>query len=100
QAVVTYRGDDVDLVSPLLLQAGLAIVLGAGLFTVLAVIGRQPWLNPIGVAGGAALTAGGLLSSNSAGLVQRQGRMTREFQRVRLLPQVVGVLAAALLWAA
>src|SRR6266566_764666 len=100
QAVVTYRGDDVDLAAPLLLQAGLAIVLGTGLFTALAVLGTQLWLNPIGVAGGAALTAGTLLASNSAGLAQRRGKMTREFQWVRLLPQAVGVLAAVLPWAA
>jgi O-antigen/teichoic acid export membrane protein len=100
QAVVTYRGSDENLVGPLVLQAGLAVVVGVGLFTVLAVVDAQSWLNLIGIAGGAALTVGAVIASNSTGLVQRRGRMTREFQRVRLLPQVFGVLAATALWGA
>jgi O-antigen/teichoic acid export membrane protein len=99
QAVVTYRGEDNDLVGPLVLQAALAVLLGAGLFSVLAVTGAEPWLNPAGVVGAAALTTGSVLASNSAGLVQRSGWMTRDFQRVRLLPQGVGVIAAVILWA-
>ena len=57
-------------------------------------------MNPVGLFGGAALTAGMLISSNSAGLAQRHGRMTGDFQRVRLIPQVIGVLAIIWLWRA
>jgi O-antigen/teichoic acid export membrane protein len=100
QAVVIYTGSDSDLPRPLLLQAVVALALGFGLFLVLAWSGTQPWLSSIGILGGAALTAGMLMSSNAAGLAQRQGLMRREFQYVRLIPQVIGVLAIIWLWQA
>ena len=100
QAVVTYAGSDDELPRPLLLQSGVAFTVGFGTFTVLAVSGTQNWINWYGIFGGAALTAGSLISSNSAGLAQRYGRMTREFQRVRLIPQALGLVAAVCLWLA
>jgi len=100
QAVVTYPGSDNDLPRPLLLQSGVALTFGFGLFVVLALSGTQTWMNSAGIFGGAALTAGMLMSSNSAGLAQRHGRMTGAFQRVRLIPQVIGLLAVIWLWRA
>lgn len=98
QAVVTYHGEDKDLAGPLLLQAGLAIAVGIGLFVALSATGAEPWLTTAGVAGGAMLTVAGLVSSNSAGLAQRKGRMVGAFQQVRLLPQAIGVMAVLVLW--
>lgn len=100
QAVVTYPGSDNDLPRPLLLQSGVALTFGFGLFVVLALSGTQTWMNSAGIFGGTALTAGMLMSSNAAGLAQRHGRMTGSFQRVRLIPQVIGLLAVIWLWRA
>lgn len=100
QAVVTYTGSGHELPRPLLLQSAVAFTVGCGIFLLLAVSGTQNWMNLVGVFGGAALTAGMLISSNSAGLAQRHGRMTGEFQRVRLVPQVFGLVAAICLWLA
>lgn len=98
QAAVTYPGSDDDLPRPLLLQSAGALGIGAVMFVALAASGAEDWMNLFGVLGGAALTAGMLMSSNSAGLAQRHGRMAGAFQRVRLLPQVLGVLAIIVLW--
>ena len=100
QAVVTYPGSDNDLPRPLLLQSVVALAFGFGLFVLLALSGTQAWMNSAGILGGATLTAGMLMSSNSAGLAQRHGRMTGSFQRVRLIPQVIGALAIIWLWRA
>jgi O-antigen/teichoic acid export membrane protein len=98
QAVVTYRGADTRLVGPLVAQAVLSTLVGCCLFVALAVTGTQSWLSTGGIAGGVALTVGGVLGANSAGLVQRRGHMTGEFQRVRLIPQFVGLIVVILLW--
>lgn len=98
QAVVTYRGDYKKLVSALLLQAGSALVLGTALFVTLSITGAQPWLGEAGVIGGATLTASSLIVANSSGLAQRRGHMAGEFQSVRLVPQLVGVLSLMVLW--
>jgi O-antigen/teichoic acid export membrane protein len=98
QAVVTYRGADTTLVGPLVAQALLSALAACGLFIALAATGTQSWLSPRGIAGGAALTVASVIASNSAGLAQRRGRMTGEFQLVRLTPQFIGLLAVILLW--
>lgn len=98
QAVVVYKGSDEDLPRPLLLQAGAAFAFGLLLFILLGLSGAQPWINRVGIVGGAIMTAGMVAGSNSAGLAQRLGKMTREFQYARLAPQAFGVLAIVWLW--
>ncbi|MGZ6798942.1 MAG: hypothetical protein ACXVGR_03815 [Mycobacteriaceae bacterium] len=88
QAVVTYPGQERDLVGPLLLQSAVSFVAGGLLCLGLAVLGLQPWLTAAGVLGGAAVTAAGVTSSLAAGLAQRRGRMVQDFQYARLAPQI------------
>jgi len=99
QAIVTYRGEDGELVGPIALQCTCGMLFGILMFVVLS--GSElTWLTPLGIVGGAALTAGGLLGSLSAGYAQRLGRMRGAFQSVRLIPQglivvvVVGLAVA------
>lgn len=98
QAVVTYRGEDRQLTGPLLLQVAGTLIFGIVLFVALSASGQQRWLTGAGIVGGAALMAGGLASSTSAGYSQRLGRMTGAFQRVRLLPQAVVGVAIVVVW--
>lgn len=100
QAVVTYRGAEGHLAQLLALQAVTSFILGLLLCLLLRSSGAQPWLGPWGVIGGAAITSGGLITSLCAGVVQRRGGMSRDFQLVRLAPQVAGLIVIVGLWLA
>lgn len=93
QALVVDTGDDERLLMPLLLHTVLAGLCGFALFALFALFGVQPWLGPAGVVGGACALAAAVAASSAMGLAQRRGRMTGEFQAVRLTPAVT-VLAA------
>ncbi|MGF7234719.1 MAG: lipopolysaccharide biosynthesis protein [Frankia sp.] len=98
QAVVTCGCDDADLARPLLAQTLGALAVGVTLFLGLRASGTQPWLTGRAIVGAAAATAGGVAVSLSSGMAQRRGRMTVEFQLVRILPPLAGTAGLILAW--
>lgn len=99
QAVVTYRGPDRHLPKPLILQVVIASVVGFLLFAGIRHGGHTAVSSWAAVLGATLLVSGGVLSSNNAGLAQRQHRMTGAFQLVRLAPQALAGVMVVLLWA-
>ncbi|MCK9931848.1 hypothetical protein MXD62_32725 [Frankia sp. Mgl5] len=92
QALVVDTGSDEFLLGPLLLHTALAGLCGLVLFTLFAVFDVQPWLGPPGVVGAACAVAAAVAASTAVGLAQRRGRMTTEFQVVRLTPGAMALV--------
>ncbi len=98
QAVVIDRGTDDDLIGPLLAQVTTVALAGTALFGLLAATRTQPWLNVPAVLGATAATTGTVCASLASGMAQRRSRMTGEFQIVRLLPLLGGLLLLSIAW--
>ncbi|WP_235462943.1 lipopolysaccharide biosynthesis protein, partial [Frankia sp. BMG5.23] len=110
QTLVTDDGEDRALLGPLLTQTVASALLAAVLFTVVPMLitvgpgrsggtgaGRGAAWDAVAVLGATCFTAAAVAASNAAGLAQRRGRMTGEFQLVRLLPAAATLAAFAAL---